>query len=158
MAAMVRRLQVVDEGDSSTLLQVAFATADRETVDQHFGSAKSFVIYGVNFDDAKLLSITEFGQLNQDGNEDKLMEKLAVLEGCIAVYCRACGASAVRQLLAAGIQPVKVSEGMVIEDLIDALQQELRHGPSTWLAKAIRNQSGAASGRFDAMESEGWLD
>ena len=158
MAAMVRRLQVVDEGDSNTLLKVAFATADRETVDQHFGSAKSFVIYGINFDEAKLLSVTEFGALNQDGNEDKLAEKLELLVDCIAVYCRACGASAVRQLLSAGVQPVKVSEGMVIEELLDALQQELRQGPSAWLAKAIKKQSGMIDGRFDAMESEGWLD
>ncbi len=160
MSEVTRQLRVLDEDDSSGLLKVAFATSDRDSVNQHFGSAKSFAIYGISPDEARLLTVTEFGELAQDGNEDKLSIKLETLQECIAVYCRACGASAVRQLLALGVQPVKVSEGAQIAPLIAALQQELKEGPSSWLAKALRrNQApGADADRFDAMESEGWLD
>lgn len=157
--APTRRLQVLDEGNDGTFLRVAFATADRRRVDQHFGAARSFVIYGVNPVRAQLLSVTEFGDLSQDGNEAKLADKMALLEGCVAVYCRACGASAVRQLMELGVQPVKVSEDTAIEELLAALQGELRDGPSSWLAKAIARQRLARDGdRFDAMAAEGWQE
>lgn len=156
MANPTRQLQVLDD-DDGTLLKLAFASSDREGVDQHFGSSRSFVIYGVNPEHAQLLSVVEFGDLAQDGNEDKLVNKLDLLDGCIAVYCCACGASAVRQLLAKGIQPVKVSENARIEDLIEAFQTELKEGPSSWLATAIRRTSQKTNAhRFDAMAAEGW--
>ncbi len=158
MSEVTRQLRVLDESEGSELLKVAFATSDREAVNQHFGSAKSFAIYGVGVDESRLLTVTEFGDLAQDGNEDKLAVKLEMLQECIAVYCRACGASAVRQLLALGVQPVKVSEGAQIAPLISALQQELKEGPSSWLAKALKRNQSAELDRFDAMESEGWLE
>ena len=156
--SITRQLQVLDDGDQSLLLKVAFATSDRQEVDQHFGSAKSFAIYGVDAENSKLLTVCEFGNHNQDGNEDKLVEKIKVLENCIAVYCRACGASAVRQLLAMGVQPVKVSDGAEINDLIANLQLELKQGPSSWLAKALRSHQLGSPSRFDDMEAEGWSE
>ena len=59
-----------------TALKVAFATTDMETVNQHFGSAKSFAIYAVDPDNYSLMEAAEFGKLKQDGNEDKLVEKI----------------------------------------------------------------------------------
>lgn len=158
MVGLTRKLKVLDEGDEGTLLKVAFASSDRQRVDQHFGSSQSFVIYGVNFDQARLLNVSEFGALAQDGNEDKLATKLQLLEGCVAVYCCACGASALRQLLSIGVQPVKVQEGATIPDLLAGLQQEMREGPSSWLAKAIQRTKSAGDSRFDSMEVEGWSD
>jgi nitrogen fixation protein NifX len=154
--AITRQLHVVDDDDDSTLLNVAFATSDRINLDQHFGSARSFTIYGIDPERSKLLQVSEFGELKQDGNEDKLAEKIAMLEGCIAVYCRACGASAVRQLMAHGIQPVKVNDEAEIAELISALQFELKQGPSSWLAKALRSHQLSSPSRFDDMEAEGW--
>lgn len=156
MTLLKRQFQVLSDDDDGTLLKVAFATSNRESVDQHFGSAESFAIYGVNPESMRLLGVSEFGQLAQDGNEDKLATKLDLLDGCIAVYCRACGASAVRQLLARNIQPIKVGEDVKITDMIAALQTELREGPSSWLAKAIQRQGEPDMGRFDAMAAEGW--
>ena len=156
--AVTRQLKVVSDNDDATLFKVAFATSDGLSVNQHFGSAKSFALYGIDFENAYLLEIAEFGALDQDGNEDKLVTKLKLLEDCIAVYCRACGASAVRQLLELNVQPIKVSEDTSIKDLIGALQLELGQGPSGWLAKAISNQSRGGDGRFDDMEAEGWQD
>ncbi|MES9812521.1 MAG: NifB/NifX family molybdenum-iron cluster-binding protein [Candidatus Thiodiazotropha sp.] len=88
--------------------------------------------------------------------EDKLAAKIAVLEDCIAIYSQAVGASAISQLKAKGIQPVKVSPGAVISDLLESLQDELRQGPSSWLAKAIASTLPADPSRFDEMEAEGW--
>lgn len=156
MTLLKRQFQVLSDDDDGTLLKVAFATSNSQTVDQHFGSAQAFAIYGVNPDAVQLLGLSEFGQLEQDGNEDKLATKLDMLDGCVAVYCRACGASAVRQLLARNVQPIKVSEDAVIADLLAALQAELREGPSAWLAKAIERQRSPGADKFDAMAAEGW--
>ncbi|HEY8158475.1 MAG TPA: nitrogen fixation protein NifX [Methylobacter sp.] len=139
-----------------TALKIAFATTDMETVNQHFGSAKSFAIYAVNMDDAQLLEAAQFGELSQDGNEDKLSVKIELLNGCAAVYCQAVGGSAINQLIAKGIQPVKVHEGGKINDLIVDLQNEMKAGPSSWLAKAINQHKSPDPERFNQMEDEGW--
>jgi nitrogen fixation protein NifX len=139
-----------------TALKIAFATTDMETVNQHFGSAKSFAIYAVNVDDAQLLEAAQFGELQQDGNEDKLSVKIELLNGCAAVYCQAVGGSAINQLIAKNIQPVKVHEGGRIKDLIVDLQNEMKAGPSSWLAKAINQHKSPDPERFNLMEDEGW--
>ena len=109
--SLTRRLNIVPDTDEEkfmqTALKIAFATTDMETVNQHFGSAKSFAVYAVTMEEAHMLEAAEFGVLNQDGNEDKLSVKLDLLDGCAAVYCQAVGGSAINQLIARGIQPVK---------------------------------------------------
>lgn len=150
MTALTRKLEVLGE-DDGTLMKVAFASADRVYVDQHFGSALALVIYGVNRDCSRFLSVSEFEALKDLDAEDKLVDKISILEGCIAVYCRACGSSAIRQLLERGIQPVKVSEGASISRLVEELQQELRQGPSAWLAQAV-SRNRVDESLFDEME------
>lgn len=157
--AIQRRMQVVDSVDNNfidTALKVAFATTDMETVNQHFGSSKGFAIYAIDPERYSLMEAAEFGKLQQDGDEDKLVEKINMLDGCAAVFSQAIGASAIRQLVAKGVQPLKVSEGSVIKDLLKSLQDQMRQGPSAWLAKAIERQRIPDMGRFDEMEAEGW--
>jgi nitrogen fixation protein NifX len=157
--SLTRRLHVVhlkEKNFMDTALKVAFATSDMVTVNQHFGSAKSFAVYAINRDASQLLEAAQFGVLAQDGNEDKLSVKIDLLADCAAVYCQAIGASAINQLIAKGIQPVKVHEGSKIADLLKDLQNELIVGPSTWLAKAIKKYQNVNPERFSKMEEEGW--
>jgi len=153
-----RRMRVMNaaEAEEPVGLKIAFATTNMETVNQHFGSAQQFALYRVDPGHATLLEASEFGKLAQDGNEDKLEAKLDMLKGCAAVYCQAVGSSAVRQLMMRGVQPIKVVEGALITDLLESLQDEMRQGPSSWLAKAIAAQKGPDMSRFDDMEQEGW--
>ncbi|MBT3093394.1 MAG: NifB/NifX family molybdenum-iron cluster-binding protein [Candidatus Thiodiazotropha taylori] len=155
-----RRLQLVgcntEEQWMTTALKVAFATSDMKHVDQHFGAAQSFAIYAVDQEKVCFVEANEFGVLAMDGNEDKLAAKIAALDGCIAVYSQAVGASAIQQLKAQGIQPVKVSPGSEIRELLENLQEELRQGPGSWLAKAIASTMPVDPARFDKMEEEGW--
>jgi len=137
-------------------LKVAFASTDMNTVNQHFGSAGAFAIYGLDRDNTGLLEVAQFGHSAQDGNEDKLAARLQALEGCIAVYSQAVGASAVAQLKARGIQPIKVLPDTPVADLLVSLQDELRTGPSAWLARAVASRQPPDSSRFDVMEAEGW--
>jgi len=157
--SLTRRMQVVQvEERMDSLLKVAFASTDMEQVNQHFGSAKSFAIYGINCDQAVFIEAAQFGEPEQDGNEEKLEIKMELLKGCAAVYCQAVGASAVKKLVALGIQPVKVQEGSSIQSLLTDLQKELRSGPSSWLARAIKQQSAGDSKRFDEMADEQWSE
>jgi len=143
--------------DPAVALRVAFATTDRKHVDQHFGSAQGFAIYTVNLEQTTLAEFAQFGDLEQDGHEDKLSAKLALIRDCVAVYCQAVGGSAIRQLLADGIQPVRVEEGTPIEHLLQDLQKEWRTAPSGWLARAIARHE-KPTDRFALMEAEGWQE
>jgi len=155
-----RRLKVIDclteEAWMDTAIRVAFASTDLKQVNQHFGAAESFALYAVDMERAQLIEVVQFGPHAMDGNEDKLAVKIRALEGCVAVYAQAVGASAVGQLKTQGIQPVKVSAGASVQDLLESLQEQLRLGPGSWLAQAIERQKPADPGRFSAMEAEGW--
>jgi nitrogen fixation protein NifX len=100
--------------------------------------------------------VVQFLEASQDGNEGRLAAKIALIENCVAVYCEAVGASAIRQLLAKGIQPIKVPGGTRIDAVISQLQQDWLAGPAGWLAKAIRGRDGQS--RFAAMAAEGWRE
>lgn len=160
--ALERRLRLVrttrEESEMAASVKVAFATSDMNHVDQHFGAAEAFAIYALDPEQASLVEAVQFGQLAMDGNEDKLGSKIDALDGCIAVYCQAVGGSAINQLRARGIQALKVQPGTRIKGLINALQEELRAGPSAWLARAIESQGSRGAGRFDEMEQEGWIE
>lgn len=138
--------------------RVAFASADLKKVDQHFGSAERFAIYEVLPDEISLIEVFEFGDLAQDGNENKLLEKFVALEETLAVYCLAVGPSAVRQLMTLGIQPLKVQYGTSINGVLKELQQELVNGPGGWLARALASRQEKSASRFDEMEEEGWCE
>jgi nitrogen fixation protein NifX len=136
-------------------LQIAFASSDRQRVDQHFGAAQAFVVHSVAADRSALRAVVEFVATSPADNEGRLAPKIALLDGCAAVYCTAVGASAIRQLLARGIQPVKVPEGSRVAELIAELQRAWIAGPAGWLAKALRKPDAQ---RFAAMAAEGWQE
>lgn len=122
-------------------VKIAFATSDRKAVNQHFGAAEAFAIYEVSENDAKLIEVAEFMETAMDGHEGKLAAKVELLGDCAAVYCNAAGASAIQQLLAGGIQPMRVDEGSAIEELLCGLQKNLVEEPPVWLAKHLKKQS-----------------
>ena len=126
--------------DSLFSLKVGFTTLDRHTVDQHFGSAKCVLIYGLNETEWHLLEAIEYSDTTSQ-THDKLPTRITDLSPCSAVYCNACGPSAIRPLLEKGIHPVKVSQGSNIHSLLSELQQELKDGPSGWLARAIQQKN-----------------
>jgi len=140
----------------ASAVKVAFASSDLKQVNQHFGAAESFAVYVVDRERSELFEVLQFGASAMDGNEDKLTAKIAALQGCIAVYAQAVGASAIGQLKQQGIQPVKVTPGASVPDLLESLQEQLREGPSAWLARAIDAHKPVDPERFRDMEAEGW--
>ncbi len=137
-------------------MQIAFATDDLRHVNQHFGAARSFAIYAVDEKHAELIEAVQFGEPQQGHDEGKLTAKLELLQHCAAVYCQAVGSSAIHQLLAAGIQPLKVDVNTPITRLISDLQSQLRFSPPRWWVKAMTGRQDHDFNRFDRMEKEGW--
>lgn len=137
-------------------LRVAFASGDRLRVDQHFGAAEGFVIYAVDGERAKLMEVVEFASESMDGNENKLPAKIEALTGCAAVYCLAVGASAVRQLVAEGIQPIRLEAPEDIEIMLQQIRTGIREGGVPWIEKALKRHEDP--GRFDRMAEEGWSE
>ena len=137
------------------MLRVAFASNDRSTVNQHFGAAEGFAIYAIDGESAHLVEVIEFRSESMDGNESRLPGRIAALAGCAAVYCLAAGASAVKQLLAAGVHPVRLDEPAEIRPLVKLIAQAIRQGGLAWVDKKLRQHSEGGS-RFDRMLEEGW--
>ena len=155
----VRRLQLVwsTESGATAVIRVAFASSDRLRVDQHFGAAEAFAIYEVTPDKATLVAVGEFAAEAMDGNEGKLAAKVDFLAGCAAVYVMAIGASAIKKLMAVGIQPIRVGEVDAVEELLVEISGAIRDGGVAWVDRAIAAQAKAtASDRFAAMDDEGW--
>lgn len=139
------------------MLKVAFASTDRTRVNQHFGAAEGFVVYEVTPDKATLVGVAEFAEEAMDGNEDKLGAKVDFLAGCAAVYVMAIGASAIKKLMAKGIQPIRVDEVDAVDDLLGEISRAMSAGGVTWIDRAIAAQTRAGDAdRFASMEEEGW--
>ncbi len=139
------------------MLKVAFASTDRTRVNQHFGAAEGFVVYEVTPDKATLVGVAEFAEEAMDGNEDKLGAKIDFLDGCVAVYVMAIGASAIKKLMAKGVQPIRVDEIDGIDDLLVEISKAMTEGGVAWIDLALAAQGKAKSDdRFATMEEEGW--
>ena len=92
-----------------------------------------------------------------DGNEDKLGAKVDFLDGCAAVYVMAIGASAIKKLMAKGVQPIRVDEVDAVDELLSEISRAMSEGGVAWVDRAIAAQTKAkAEDRFASMEEEGW--
>jgi nitrogen fixation protein NifX len=119
-------------------MKVAFATQDLQRVDAHFGWAKNLVVYEVSPSGHRLLEAIQFdGDLQEDGNEDKLTPKLDAIRDCAILYVAAIGGSAAARVVAKNIHPVKVGEPEDIADVLQRLQIVLEGSPPPWLRKAL---------------------
>lgn len=140
------------------MLKIAFASGDRVRVNQHFGAAEGFVLYEVSPTRTSMVGVAEFPPEAMDGNENKLGAKVAFLEGCAAVFVLAIGASAIKQLVAQGIRPIRITETDKIEDLLYDITQGMKHGGVAWIDQAMaeRARPERMPDRFAAMQEEGW--
>ncbi len=119
-------------------MKVAFATQDLERVDAHFGWAKNIAIYDLKPDSYSFVESVQFaGDLQEDGNEDKLQPKLEAIKDCAILYVAAIGGSGAARVVAQNIHPMKVPQPEKITDLIAKLQTVLSGSPPPWLRKVL---------------------
>ncbi len=137
-------------------LRVAFATSNLDDVDEHFGTATRLAIFDVGPKSSHLTDVAEFSDVSKDGNEKKLAPKFQALERCNAVFSLAVGASAVRQLVAQGIQPIKLSETSQIASVLNYLEDEIREGDAPWIKRALQQTARNADERVESLLDEDW--
>lgn len=119
-------------------MKVAFATQDLKRVDAHFGWAKNIAIYEISPEGHKFVEAVQFdGDLQEDGNEDKLSPKLEAIADCAILYIAAIGGSGAARVVAKNIHPVKVAQPEDIIDILGKLQDVLKGTPPPWLRKAL---------------------
>ena len=120
-------------------MKVAFATQDLKRVDAHFGWAKNIAIYEVTPEGSQFLEAVQFdGDLQEDGNEDKLAPKIEAIRDCAILYVAAIGGSAAARVVACGIHPIKVHAPEEIPGLVERLRDVLKGTPPPWLRKAMQ--------------------
>lgn len=133
-------------------MKVAFATQDLKRIDAHFGWARNLAIYDLTPEDWKLDKVVEFqGDLQEDGDEDKLAPKLEALQGVSILVVAAIGGSGAARVVAQNIHPMKVAEPEPIEGMLAKLQEVLKGTPPPWLRKVMA-KSGERN--FDFEEEE----
>ncbi len=145
------------QADDPSLITVAFATTDGEHVNQHFGSAQRFIVYGLSPSASKLITQRTFEREAQDGNEDKLVTKLSWLRGCDVIVCAQVGQSAARQLLSAGTQPIAVDGRPEIGAVIAQLQSDIVEAKAAWLKRLLKTKKQATSEVDDLLDEE-WTE
>jgi nitrogen fixation protein NifX len=120
-------------------MKVAFATQDLKRVDAHFGWAKNIAIYEISPEGHRFVEAVQFdGDLQEDGNEDKLAPKLEAIQDCAILYVAAIGGSGAARVVAKNIHPVKVPQPEDINEILGKLQGVLKGTPPPWLRKALQ--------------------
>jgi nitrogen fixation protein NifX len=119
-------------------MKIAFATQDLKRVDAHFGWAKNIAIYDVSPNGHHFVELFEFGgDLEEDGNEDKLAPKLDAIHDCAILYVAAIGGSGAARVVAKNIHPMKVNQPEEIDGILVRLEAVLKGTPPPWLRKAL---------------------
>jgi len=120
-------------------MKVAFATQDLQRVDAHFGWAKNIAVYDITPAGYEYVQTFSFdGDLQEDGNEDKLSPKIDAIKDCALLYVAAIGGSGAARVVANKIHPVKVANAEPIFDILDKLQEVVNGTPPPWLRKALQ--------------------
>lgn len=159
------------------MIRVAFATDDRKTVNLHFGAAEQFVLYDVAPGIAHLVGTARFVKARMKGinaerrpdepapqpddvalTEDKVIEKIAFLDSCSAVYAAKIGVSSIKRLMQARIQPIIVNKGYLIVDLLNEVSLALSCGGLSWVESAQASPKSLELPRQICTDDEAALD
>lgn len=117
-------------------MRVAFASSDGQLVDRHFGLTDTYYLWELSPENARCVG--SVGIENAEGDqEDKILSRAQLLEGCTLVYSMQIGGPAAAKLVARHIHPLKTATEVPIVELVDKLKTALQGRPPPWLAKAI---------------------
>lgn len=115
-------------------MNVAFASTDGKTIDQHFGWSKSFYIYKVDKEKVEFIEVVDSSE-EPEGEKEKLDYKIKTLGCSDIMYCTQIGPTASKMVQASGIHPVRVSEDETIESAAVKLQLMLNADTPLWLLR-----------------------
>ena len=117
-------------------MKVAFATKDMETINAHFGGAKEFVVYNVSKDGFVVDGVIKTDTTELTGDA-KTEFKVEALKGINIMYVDSIGGTAAAKVIRAGINPMKVQEPRVIEEVLKELIEMINTNPPPWIKKIM---------------------
>ncbi|WP_178022588.1 NifB/NifX family molybdenum-iron cluster-binding protein [uncultured Paenibacillus sp.] len=136
-------------------MRVAFATNDGRLVNAHFGHSPMFSVYEVRPGSAVFLEDRSVpAQIAQD-ELGKIDTRIALIEDCTLVFLVQIGASAAARVTRRKMMPVKVAQGVSIEDQVGKLLELLRGKPPMWLSKVLLAEEEAGNGGNPLNAKEG---
>jgi nitrogen fixation protein NifX len=124
-------------------MRVAFATMSQDKIDAHFGLATTFSVYDITPE--HVVFICSIHLPEQFDENDKVENRVEILKECAVIYCTQIGGPAAARLVQQNIQPLKASEGTLIQDELERFQAMLKGNPPPWLRKRL----------IEEMKSEG---
>lgn len=131
-----RSLQLVESIDVSEIHgRIAVATSDRVWVNEHFGTATSFLIFALVNNEWHLQQAIEYPATERKHSQNKLISRIGALNGCNAVYSNAVGPSAVQQLLQAKVQPIIVDSDTNIKQLLADINRDRKTARAGWMSQ-----------------------
>ncbi len=132
-----RRFELIELGkEKGHAMKIAFASADRVHVDEHFGRAEHFLIWEVGPDTAEFSGIVQVKAEGAD-EADRIEARSVALGDCALVYVAEIGGPAAARLVAKKIHPVKSKDREPIAKVVEKLQEVLRGSPPPWMRKAM---------------------
>ncbi|MBU0721333.1 nitrogen fixation protein NifX [bacterium] len=117
-------------------MKVAFASKDMQTINAHFGGAKEFIVYDVSKDGFELNGVIKTDTSDLAG-DDKTDFKVKALSGVNIMYCESIGGTAAAKVIRGGINPMKVQEPRLIEDVLKELIEMINTNPPPWVKKIM---------------------
>jgi nitrogen fixation protein NifX len=131
-------------------MKVAFATTDGVQVDEHFGRAAIFAVYELLASGYFFVEIRRFAEGRdreieetkgyKQLHEDLVQNKIDSLADCKIIYLTEIGGPSAARLVKKGIMPVKVKEGVTIDESLQRLSETIKESPPPWLRKAITSE------------------
>ena len=146
--------QLVNSKIKEGFLRIAFATKDGINVNDHFGWARTFVLYDVSVENVSKAGMILFSseKLDERGNDDKLFGKIEALKECHIVYSQAIGGLAAARLTRKKIQPLVVRNETRIEKLLEEFRKVLNGPTPPWMRKLVGKDDPNRFSRFEDDE------
>ena len=130
--------QILDTEQRKGYLRVAFATSDSETINDHFGWARSFLIYDVSGKDYHKVGKVQFAEAEEAEEcnpENRHFEKINALKSCHIVYSQSIGGPAAARLTQQKIHPMVAKDNPPIQSILNNLKTVLSGPIPPWMRK-----------------------
>lgn len=145
-------VEAYNDGDIKDSIRVAFASNGGEELNGHFGSCKFFLVYQINAEEQRLISVRKTD--GPEARDDKNVYRAGLIDDCQVLFVASIGGPAAAKVVKAGIFPMKYPAGGSCRERIADLQKVIVDAPPPWLAKAMgRDQESRV--RFEHNVAEG---
>ncbi|WP_432463308.1 NifB/NifX family molybdenum-iron cluster-binding protein [Agarivorans sp. QJM3NY_33] len=156
MPQIQRKLRVIEDAQQREhCFKVAFASDSKQNLDQHFGSAHTFLVYGFGEQHIQLIEALQFEPSLPGHDSKRLQQRVNALKGCAAVFSTACGRGAMQQLKQAGILGIMADAGEPLSALLEELHQQFVEHPLPWM-RATDDCAEQQQQRLNELLDEPW--